>query len=228
MVLHEHTDNRMPTQTRFRGGEQAGKSGVSTDGTGEQGVDLVMPGNASRSMNQNNNTPIRGSQAGQQRSPPPPPPSIEAQLADIRVMIRNLTASVDSCRDSLNKRVDSLETNIKTEIRKEIKQLQDYVDMNISQVVTRVEALEGKVEAFQQQQCENKEYDPEVTVVARGLNYQEDENVREKATDMLRRGLGLRDMPVVQAKRMRGYGNKPGIVKIELRSLEDKKKVFKE
>ena len=141
-------------------------------------------------------------------------------------MIRNLTASVDSCRDSLNMRVDAMERNIKAEIRNEMKQLQDYVDLNIAQIVNRVEALEGKVEALQQQQ-ERPDYDPEVTVVARGLVYEQDEDVHEKASTMLRRGLGLRDIPIVRAMRMTGYGNRPGIVKIQLSSLDDKKKVLR-
>ena len=97
---------------------------------------------------------------------------MEAQLADIRSMIINLAASVDSCRDSLNNRVDKLEVNIKYEIRKETKQLRDYVVLNIAKVVSRIEALEGKVDAFQQQQQQQQqtqEFDPEHTVVAMGL-----------------------------------------------------------
>ena len=161
------------------------------------------------------------------KSPPPPPPTVESQLADIRQMIKNLTSSVDSCRDSLNRKIDSLEQNIQAKITAEIRQLQDYVDMNISQVCSKVEALEKKVDAIEEQHLRQSEYNTEVTIVARGLSYEEGENLKEKATMMLRHGLGIHDVPVVNAKRMRAYGNKPGVVKVQLQSLNDKKKVLR-
>lgn len=218
----------MPTQTRA-GADSGNKSARISGSSSEFSSPTGPPCGQSRSGDQNTQKAPRDSSTGVLRSPPPPPPSVEAQLADIRIMIRNLAASVDSCRDSLSKRVDSLEVNIKTEIKQDIKQLQEYVDINIAQVMSRVEAVEGKVDAIQQQQQiqENKEYDPEVTVVAIGLHYEEDEEIHDKVSHMLRRGLGIRDMPVVRAKRMSRNGNRPGIVKIQLRSLDDKKKVLR-
>ena len=75
-----------------------------------------------------------------------------------------------------------MERSIKAEIRNEMKQLQGYVDMNIAQIVNRVEVLEGKVEALQKQQ-ERSDYDPEVTVVARGLIDPNRTSYRDVATD---------------------------------------------
>ena len=73
------------------------------------------------------------------------------------------------------------------------------------------------------QEAEN-EYDIETTIVVRGLPFHEGEDIVEKDIDMLRLGLGFRDTPIVRAKRMRGSNGKPGIVKMQMCSLEDKKK----
>ena len=57
--------------------------------------------------------------------------------------------------------------------------------------------------------------------------FEEGEDLEEKANVMMKRGLGLCDVPVVRAKRMRSYGNRPGVVKIQLQSLEHIKRVLR-
>ena len=142
-------------------------------------------------------------------------------------MITQVAASVNSCKDTLNRKIQSLETKLVDRITDEMKNLQEYVDLNIAQVLARVESLEGKMEAMQQRQISVSEYDVETTIVAKGLSYQDNENIQEKAISLISTGLGLRDIPIVRAKRMRGYDGRPGVVKIQLESLEDKKRVLR-
>ena len=67
---------------------------------------------------------------------------------------------------------------------------------------------------------------PLTTIVTKGLSYQDNEDIQEKAKSLFSSGLGLRDISVVRAKRMRGYEGRPVVVKIQLQSLKDKKRVL--
>ena len=70
----------------------------------------------------------------------------EAQLGEIRQMIRDLQTSVILCQQSLSTRIESLEASMKEQISKEVRQMTTYVDTNINQVNARVDSIEEEVE----------------------------------------------------------------------------------
>ena len=222
----------MPAQTR-QNSELAANSGKDSEPGAQRRQ--TIPGNRSQpdasssswTSSASASSVVYNRETRTQKSPPPPPPTVESQLAEIRYMIRNLNSSVDSCRDTLNRKIDCMEKNIQDKLSAEIKHLQDYVDMNISQVVSKMETLEKKVDAIEEYHNKQSEYNTDCTIVARGLVFEEGEDLEDKASTVIRRGLGLHDVPVVRAKRMRSYGNRPGVVKIQLQSLEHKKRVLR-
>ncbi len=73
-------------------------------------------------------------------------------------------------------------------------------------------------------------YDPEVTIVAQNLPDVpgRGDNIQDLAVSLVRDGLNVVDIPVVRAKRLVSRNNKPGLVKIEFKSLDDKKKILRE
>ena len=221
----------MPSQTR-RGGETTGKSESGNELT--TGRKPPLTGNRSHTQADQTppscsaNTGPHTSTNSPEPTPPPPPLSVNAQLADISQMIKVLNSSVDSCRNSLNNKIDKLEQSIQDKLTVEMGNLRDYVDLNIGQVISKVDALEKKLNVIEEQQEVKSEYHTDTTIVVRGLSYEVDEDLQQKATTMLRRGLCIHDAPVVRAKRMRSYGNKPGVVMVQFQSLDDKRRVLKE
>ena len=69
-------------------------------------------------------------------------------------------------------------------------------------------------------------FNPEVTIVATGLRYSQNENVMEKAKSLVKDGLGL-DTEIVNAMHIPYRNDKPGILKVEFRSLADKIEALK-
>jgi hypothetical protein len=65
------------------------------------------------------------------------------------------------------------------------------------------------------------DFDPEVTVVCYGLGYEEEENLEEKVGRLIGGGTHL-DMDFVATTRTPHVNGRPGIVKIEVKSLKRK------
>ena len=105
----------------------------------------------------------------------------------------------------------------------DIENMQHYVDTEVGRLVTRMDDLESKVNNM-----ENKEeFDPEVSIIATGMPFTVHEDINNKAKQLVRQGLGLREeaCPVVRAKRLlQRHDNprKPPLVKIEFRNKDEK------
>ncbi len=71
-------------------------------------------------------------------------------------------------------------------------------------------------------------FDTEVTIVAQGVPYDPSENPQRVAEDLIGQGLDIVDIPVVRAKRLDSrQAGKPGIMKIEVKTLDQKIKLLK-
>ena len=76
----------------------------------------------------------------------------------------------------------------------------------------------------------NKEqypFDPDRTVVVTGVRYSRSEDILQKAKDLVGKGLELGDVEVINATRTPFRDDKPGIVKVEFNSREEKLSVLR-
>ncbi len=125
------------------------------------------------------------------------------------------------------RRVEYIEKKRKSNednLMRESTDLKRQLDQDISQLVTRYENIEKRL-----QKIEVKfEFDPEVIVVAQNLpgDMDTDVNVKRLAQRLINDTLNI-DVQVVRAKRLAGRNGKPGIVKIEANDLEDKKRILR-
>lgn len=138
--------------------------------------------------------------------------------------------------DKVTEEVDNLKKHFDTTIEKKFKEVMDYVDKEISVVSRRVTELEGKMEDVQEIQEKEAEFNPDTTIVAINVPHEEDENLIEKVTRMIRRDLSI-NAPIVRVARLkegpprntrRGVIKSPGLVKIQMTCLQDKIRVLRE
>ncbi len=102
--------------------------------------------------------------------------------------------------------------------------MRSQLNVDSGQMVKRCDDIEKRLDKF-----ENKfHYDPEVTIVAQYLPDLpgRGDNIQDLAVTLVRDGLNVVDIPVVRAKRLVSRNNNPGLVKIEFKSLDDKKKIL--
>ena len=105
-----------------------------------------------------------------------------------------------------------------------VKGIQDSIAVETGVFIRRIEDLENRVTAI-----ESKfHFDPEVSIIAQGVPSQPTEDPVKVADDLIRQGLGVVNVPVVRAKRIPSRNpTKPGLLKIELKDLEQKKSLLK-
>lgn len=128
----------------------------------------------------------------------------------------------------LKARVDRLEAagpGNTRDIEKKCDDLKAQVDIDIGQLVSRCERIEERIGNLEKR----FEFDPEVTIVAQNLEgaMESEAIVLRKAENLVNHELGLPDVKVVHAKRLVSRNGKPGLVKIEVSNLDDKKKVLR-
>ena len=133
------------------------------------------------------------------------------------------------------KQVAGLKLYIEEKLNEKFDELQRYVDMEIARVSSRVDDLETKTERLETHMEEADMFNPDTTVIAENMPYEESENLDEKVNTMIRRDLGLR-VTVLRTKRLptrpprqtrQGIVTKPGLVKIQFPSLEEKIEVLR-
>ncbi len=76
--------------------------------------------------------------------------------------------------------------------------------------------------------AQKKQFDYNVTIACPGVRYSPDENVEEKAKQLIHEGLNLPDVKIVRAMRTdyNQFTRRPGLLKIELESVDIKKRVL--
>ena len=125
----------------------------------------------------------------------------------------------------MNIRITQLGDQLKQAFNDKILDLQRYMDMEVGQLVSRIDKVETEVNIMKAITQDQQEYDPETTVVATGVAFHQGENIHELSTDIVRRGLSLPNISVVRALRLEGRGQRPGIVKMQFNTLDDKKQL---
>ncbi len=140
-----------------------------------------------------------------------------AQIASVLREIRALRQDFNQ----LSTRVDTIErtasaNNASTQ----------YVDQEISTVYARIRQVEGVIDSLKQKIC--AEYDPKVTVVAQGWAEGRSEDILSESKKLVQQILNEPDVPVVRAMRIPSRSaNKPGIVKIEVDTEQNKVKLLR-
>ena len=99
------------------------------------------------------------------------------------------------------------------------------LDQEVSILIARVEATEAEMQRLQQ--MTTVEFDPQVTLVAQGLPTLQGTDVISQAKTLVNRALNEPDIPVVRATRLPSRNSRPGLVKIEVNSLENKIKLLR-
>ncbi|XP_013866651.1 uncharacterized protein LOC106519492 [Austrofundulus limnaeus] len=137
-----------------------------------------------------------------------------------------MNAKIDSLRGSLERTISESQAALKSEWEKTATELRLNLDMEVGILVSRMEKIELKMA---ENETRGKSFDPDVSLIVAGLPQADgDEDVVTKVKDLLREGLRCEPVPeVVAAERVRARGQHPGLVKVELKSVQDKVMVLR-
>ena len=182
----------------------------------------------------------------------PSPSSTQSQGHDaLMSAIKNLEKKFDTSiedhknfRVSIESRLKNMQQSINERITVECKSVKEELQIDIQVLNDRVNAMDAglkKMKTSMEKEMEDLKarlaeleksdeslapFNPDITIVATGIRHNPGENLQEKAEKFVKEGLGLDDVPVVDAMRTPHRNNRPGIVKIQFESRADKEKAL--
>ena len=168
---------------------------------------------------------------------------------DMKAMFGELMKKMDDAnedhrrfRQSVESRLDNMESSINTRITQELQSFKDKLHLEVAAVKNDIQTIETNINDYKAEVVElrksvadlekvgNKEqysFDPDRTVVVTGVPYSRSEDILQKAKDLVGKGLELGDVEVINVTRTPSRDNKPGIVKVEFNSREEKLSVLR-
>lgn len=168
----------------------------------------------------------------------PTKPAYKQRASDFTMALKAMEEKLDQImaeqkglKQSLATKLDKLEKKIKDECT----MISDTVTMEMAQINNRLTDIETKVldvEKTMREELvslkarvetveEDKSFDVDVTVVCYNIPYDDEEDLDEKATELVRDGLGL-NLPVVRTMRTPRVDGSNGVVKIQFQNKEHK------
>lgn len=159
--------------------------------------------------------------------------ALGAKMDHMEIKIDNMQATMQTQMDvKINELRGSLQTLIsygqaafKCELEKAIQEMRQNLDLEVSIMSSRMEDIELKMG---KNQVRGKPFDPDVSLVIVGLPHTEEEDVQAKVRHLLGEGMRCDPVPkLVAVERMRARGPKPGLVRVELETVQDKVAVLR-
>lgn len=151
-------------------------------------------------------------------------------------MEKQVNSRIDSIEKQVNSRVDKLHGSMEKlmavnkdvvlkEIEKVTKDMRANLDTEVGILCARMERMEQKISA---KEAKKKSFDPVVSLIVVGLPQSEGEDLMAKVKDLLHVGFGC-DTALFPAavERVRARGDRPGLVKVELNSVQEKVAVLR-
>ena len=154
--------------------------------------------------------------------------SVDAHKQSVSQEIKKLSANFES---HIANQVSKLGDSIKRQIQDSIEDIQQYVDAEVGRITSQIQDIQTRVSLLEEKQV--LEYDPEVSVIMSRVPQVDGENIQQVAEQIIHEGLGMPEVPVVRAMRLRQREARPGqrpqtpLVKVQLLDLEAKKRVLR-
>ena len=172
-------------------------------------------------------------------------------LTDLLSTVQDLKKGQDSLKRVFEKKIDKLRNDLMESIDAKVKSLRDEFSLDMARessridtLISSVQSLQGRVSdieimqdngtmnadlsngtAFHRRGQLNPLNDPEVTVIASGLQFTDDENILSKASELIGAigGDVAENVLVTAAARLPSkFRNKPGLVKISFGTVDEK------
>lgn len=146
-------------------------------------------------------------------------------------MERQVSSRIDSMENQVNSRVDNLRGSMEKmmaenqnvllkEIEKATKGMKANLDTEVRILCARMVKMEQKIS---EKEAKKKSFDPDVSLIVVELPQSEGEDLMAKVNDLLHVGLGCDTVLCPAAvERVRARGDQPGLVKVELSSVQEK------
>ena len=131
---------------------------------------------------------------------------------------------LESKVDKVNSKVNQLSKAFD----EKLKDTKDDIFLEISGLRSRIDSLESQLTKVNIAEPDGKPpFEPTRTVIVIGLPEHRDENIAEKIAELMTKGLELPVIEPVDMIRLKSRSEKPGLVKVEFTSVDDKVNILR-
>ena len=133
-------------------------------------------------------------------------------------------------------KLDKLKKELLESMIGRIKAVKDECILEVSKLDKRLDDFETKTKAHDELVRQLQEthgtgyktsFEPQVSIIVSNVPYQEGEDIREKMKEMINTHLVLPNEHIINCERTQFRQNRPGVVKVEMASLEAKIRVLR-
>ena len=146
------------------------------------------------------------------------------EMRELKTLMLQVKSSQDSLKASLESRFDSFQKQLSSQIES----VKETMYIELGRLENRISQMEGKLNALQSKVEANNVYSTDTTVILINLKEDANEDITKKCNELLSVGLGIRDIYPVRSQRLTGRDGRPGIVKLQLSSKEEKIRVLQQ
>ena len=181
--------------------------------------EMAGRGGQVRKHEESGETPIKPKKPMSSRPPVSPSTTSGAAMAELRSMLIEVKNGQNRLCENLDKKLTTL-TNTVDNLRSDI-------FMELSRLNDKIKMVEERLEAVESAQPTQTEYSTDTTVVVINFREQPGESIADQCQKMLNEGLGLRQIKPVRCTRLLSRDSKPGLVKIQCATKQDKINILK-
>ena len=150
------------------------------------------------------------------------------ELRDLLLELKDDIKSVKSSQDSITKTVSAKLDSFKKDLSDQVESIKETLYLEIGRIESRIHLIEEKLSVVEAKVEKDNDYPTDTTVVVINLKEDANEDIKEKCLELITQGLGLREMQPVRCCRLLSRDGRPGLVKLQLSSKEDKIRILKQ
>lgn len=149
---------------------------------------------------------------------------VSDQYKHLISLITDLKTDQKAIKDSIEKRLNKISKDLKEAIETKIQDVKKEIFGDMNQLKDKMQNLEAKIEAMD---IPVNEFPIETTLVLINLREENGENIEEVCGKLVMEGLGIRGIRPVKCMRLQSNTNRPGIVKMRVKTLQEKKDILR-
>ena len=143
--------------------------------------------------------------------------SMRADQLAIKSAISDIRQDHNSLKEYLDEKIDSMKGSLMKQLDKQFDTFKSQIDTGMARFGERIAQVEEQIANFKE-----PEYPIEKTCVVINLRERSNEDINKMCIDLVKKGMGLQNITPKRCKRLESRTDKPGVVKMELKSKEDK------
>lgn len=141
--------------------------------------------------------------------------------------IKSMLLDLKNSQDSLRKSMDSKLNSVTNTVANKIDSLKEDLYLELGRLESKVQKIEQRLTNLEERHQKEEEFPVDKSIIVINMREEKDEDTEKKCTELIQTGLGLREMKPVRCTRLTSRDGKPGIIKVQLRSKQDKISVLR-